>query len=47
MRRSSETIGTIAAALASAAAMVPKLSLERCTGILLNLKEIKADGTGF
>ena len=33
-------------ALARAAAIVPMVSLERCTAVL-RLKEIKADGAGF
>ena len=43
VHRSSETIGTIAAALARAAAIVPIVSLERCTTIL-RFEKIEADG---
>jgi hypothetical protein len=34
-------------ALASAAAIVPICSLDRCTALLLDAHEIKADGTRF
>ena len=46
MQQSSSSIANLAAALAKAAAMVPMVSLERCTAIL-HLEEIETDGAGF